>query len=146
MFIARLVKPNDILIYGRAIGERYVSGRDDASAADIKRRPWKERWRRYIRVRDVEFVNGTLGDGVSLNKLMNTLGPRAFRTTAQNLERGEGNVNPRLAYVRQAQVELTPEAIAWLNDRLDECFEKRGRIPKRTLAKIFSPTQIKVRA
>ncbi len=37
--VGRLVgEPNDILIYGRAIGTKYAQGRDDATPADIQRR------------------------------------------------------------------------------------------------------------
>src|SRR5205814_7218259 len=44
MFISRLVaNPSDIVIYGRSIGSSHVPGRDDATAADITRRPWKSR-------------------------------------------------------------------------------------------------------
>lgn len=71
--------PNDIRVYGRAMARRYEEGRDDASAEDIALRPWLERWPHFIRVHGLEFVDGTLGDGVSLNELMDELGPYAFR-------------------------------------------------------------------
>jgi hypothetical protein len=45
MFMSRLVRsPNDTMIFGRAIGRRYEEGRDDASASDLAKRPWKEDW------------------------------------------------------------------------------------------------------
>ena len=38
IFIARLTNdPNDIRVFGRAIGTRHVPGRDDATPADIAR-------------------------------------------------------------------------------------------------------------
>ncbi len=46
MFMGRLVKePNDTLIFGRAIGMKYIEGRDDATDADIAfpDREWKEK-------------------------------------------------------------------------------------------------------
>lgn len=45
MFMGRLVRrPDDILVFGRAIGLRHQPGRDDASPAEIARREWKSRW------------------------------------------------------------------------------------------------------
>lgn len=62
MFMGHLVSgPNDIRVYGRAVARAYEEGRDDASAEDIARRPWLERWPHFIQVRDLEFVDGTLG-------------------------------------------------------------------------------------
>lgn len=143
MFMGRLVDhPNDVRIFGRAVGMKYQEGRDDATAEDIARRGWKAKWSRYIRVDDAnaEFVNGTLADGVSLKELMNDLGSRSFASTMRHLKLGKGNTNPRTAYSRQAHVELTPEAIVWLNDRLDQCFARHGKIPQGVLAKLGKPT------
>ena len=61
IFIAQLTsKANDIRIFGRAVGMKHQPGRDDATFADIERRPWKEKWPRYIRVHHAEFVAGTI--------------------------------------------------------------------------------------
>jgi hypothetical protein len=58
--------PNDILIYGKAIGSKHDPLRDDASEAELQLRPWRVRWPHYIRVHDAEFLAATLADGVSL--------------------------------------------------------------------------------
>jgi HKD family nuclease len=80
IFIARLTNdPNDIRVFGRAIGMRHVPGRDDATPADIARRSWKATWPRYIRVYHAEFVAGTMANGVSLNELMGALGANLRR-------------------------------------------------------------------
>lgn len=135
MFMGRLVRdPNDVLIFGRAIGVRHVKNRDDASPSDIERRPWKERWPHYVRVRDGEFVAGILRNGVPLNQLMNALGANAFVSTQRNLKRGVGNTNPRRAYRQQAAVELTAKAAGWVNARLDGEFRKHGRLTARDLS------------
>ena len=146
MFMGRLVDhPKDILIFGRAIGLKYKEGRDDATEAEIKKRPWKADWSRYIRVHDAEFVNGTLSDGVSLSALMEELGPNSFASTKRHLLAGVGNTNPRSAYNQQAAVELTPEAITWLIGRLDYCFARHGRISRAELDKLDWPEGSKVR-
>src|SRR5215207_3309913 len=76
MFLARLVRAgreSDILVFGRAVGLAHVERRDDASAEDLARRPWRRRWPHYVRVHDGRFVRGTLADGVSLGELMDAL-------------------------------------------------------------------------
>jgi hypothetical protein len=141
MFMARLVKdPADILIYGRAIGMQHVEGRDDASAADIALRPWKTIWPHYVRVHHAEFVAGTLANGVSLNALMDALKSDAFLPTQRNAAKGEGNTDPRRAYLQQAAVELTPQALAWVNERLQRAFNQYGTLPAADLATLDWPT------
>ena len=143
MFMGRLVqKPNDTLIFGRAIGMQYVEGRDDATEAEIELRSWKAKWPRYIRVHNAEFVNGFLSDGVSLNELMEKFGPNSFASTKRHGLNGLGNTNPRSAFNQQPAVELTPEAMVWLNQRLDSCFERHGKISPDALAKLDWPATI----
>jgi len=129
MFMGHLVSgPNDIRVYGRAIASAYEEGRDDAGAEDIARRPWLERWPHFIRVRDLEFVNGMLGDGVSLAELMDELGAYAFGPTAENADRGVGNVDPRQSIRQAAAVRLTEAGTSWLNEELERAFRKFGRV------------------
>ncbi|HJV26311.1 MAG TPA: phospholipase D family protein [Aromatoleum sp.] len=134
IFIARLTRdPNDIRVFGRAIGMSYVSGRDEASPAEIKSRPWKEKWSQYIRVHRAEFVAGTMANGVSLNELMLALGPDSFAPTKRNADRGKGNTDPRKAYRQQAAVELSSQGRSWLSERLQAAFDFHGTVPQATL-------------
>jgi hypothetical protein len=96
---------------------QYVDGRDDATDAEIELRPWRARWSRYIRVHDVEFINGNLSDGVSLNELIDSFGPDSFASTKRNALAGSGNTNPRSAPSQQPAVELTTGAMAWMHRR-----------------------------
>jgi hypothetical protein len=131
MFIARMTEePNDIRIFGRSIGMKHVPGRDDATPEDIALRPWRADWSRYIRVHHAEFVAGTMTNGVSLNELMDELGANAFAATQRNAGDGEGNTNPRRAYLQQAAVELSAEGLAWLSNRLQAAFDKHGVVPQ----------------
>ncbi len=136
MFIARLTDEPDIRIFGRAIGMKYHPVRDDASPEDIKLRPWREQWSRYIRVHNAEFVAGTMANGISLNKLMDTFESDSFAPTQRNAASGTGNTNPRLAYRQQAAVELSPQGIFWLNERLQTAFNGHGIVPQDTLDQI----------
>ena len=138
IFMGRLASGdrNDIRIFGRAIGRAYTDGRDDATPADIERRQWRGKYSRYVRVRNTEFVLGTMQNGVSLNELMNTLGADAFAATQRNAARGEGNTNPRRAYLSQAAVELSTEGLSWLGERLQASFDAYGKVPQDTLNRL----------
>lgn len=127
MFMGHLVSgPNDIVVYGRGIARAYEEGRDDASAEDVARRPWLARWPHFIRVHDVEFVDGTLGNGVSLNELMDELGPYAFGPTAENADRGIGNVDPRKSIRQAAAIRLSEAGTSCLNEELEDAFREFG--------------------
>ncbi len=140
IFIARLTQePNDIRIFGRAVGMKHQPGRDDATHTDITLRPWKEKWPRYIRLHNAEFVAGTMENGVSLNELMDALGADSFAPTQRNAARSQGNTNPRRAYLQQAAVELSAEGLSWLGDRLQAAFDTHGKVPQDTLDRLDWP-------
>ncbi len=137
MFIGRFTdKPDDIRIFGRGVGMKHNPDRDVASAEDIDRRSWREKYSRYIRVHHAEFVAGTLENGVSLYELMEALGSDSFASTQRNALLGAGSTDPRLAYRQQPAVELSPEAISWLGERLQGAFAAHGTVPQDTLGKI----------
>ena len=139
IYIGRLIEnPNDIRVFGRAIGMRHVPGRDDATPKDIARRDWKEDWPRYVRVHHAEFVAGKMANGVSLNELMNVLG-KTRMPTARNAALGAGNIDPRKAYRQQAAVQLTADGKSWLDDRLQDAFQTYGTIPQDALDKLDWP-------
>jgi PLD-like domain len=143
IFIARLTEePNDIRVFGRAIGIKHEPGRDDATPEDIALRPWKEKWPRYIRVHHAEFVAGTMANGISLNALMTSLGADSFLPTQRNAARAEGNTDPRRAYRQQAAVELSKEGREWLSDRLQAAFDLHGKVPQDDLEKLDWPTAV----
>jgi hypothetical protein len=130
MFMGHLVSgPNDILVYGRGIARAYEEGRDDASAGDIALRPWLARWSHFIRVHDVEFVDGALGDGVPLSELMDELGAYAFGPTAENADRGIGNVDPRKSIRQAAAIRLSEAGASWLNEEIEGRFREFGKLP-----------------
>ena len=141
IYMARLVKyPNDILIYGRAIGMQHKPGRDDASDEDISLRSWKTRFPHYIRVHHAEFISGSLSNSVSLYQLMNALKYNAFKSTQFNATAGFGNTDPRKAIRQQAAMELTTEATKWLSDRLEAAFNEHGKITPAEMAQLDWPS------
>ena len=141
IYFGRLVRdPKDIRVFGRAIGMAHVPGRDDATEADIARRSWKVRHRRYVRVQDAEFVSGSLENGVSLNEMMDALKADAFASTLRNLTAGTGNTNPRRAYRQQAHVELSGQGLRWLSERLERAFAAHGKVLPETLEELDWPS------
>ena len=136
MFIARLTDEPNIRIFGRAVGMKYHPGRDDASAEEIALRPWKKDYPRYIRVYHTEFVAGTIANGISLNELMCALKSDSFTSTQRNAACGTGNMKPRRAYGQQAAVELSPQGISWLGERLQAAFDEHGKVPQDILNQI----------
>lgn len=132
MFMGRLVEnPNDIIIYGRAIGLQHVEGRDEATPEEMNhpQRGWKKDWPIYVRVHHAEFVAGKLAYGIRLSNLMDELKSDSFLPTQKNARNGgDDNIDPRRAYRQQAHVQLTNEAFAWLNHRLEEAFVKHGKL------------------
>jgi hypothetical protein len=141
MFMGRLVeKPDDILIYGRAVAMQYEHGRDDATLDDLRLRPWKKDFPHYARVHHAEFVGGTLANGVSFYQLLDELKADAVASTQRNLQRGEGNTDPRWAYRRQAAVELSVSGCAWLNHHLERAFAQHSRLAPALLNQLDWPT------
>ena len=140
IFMGRLIqKPNDIRIFGRATGMKYRRGHDDATEADISCRRWKRAYPHYIRVYNPEFLAGKMENGISLNELMEELSANSFWRTQSNSHLGEGNTNPRKAYLRQPSVRLSPEGFSWLNERLEAAFATHGKIPNDTLLNLDWP-------
>jgi hypothetical protein len=140
MFMGHLVRgPNDIVVYGRAVATAYEEGRDDAGAEDIALRPWLGRWPHFIRVHDLEFVDGALGDGVSLGELMDELGAYAFGPTAENADRGIGNVDPRQSIRQAAAVRLSEAGASWLNEELEVAFRRCGMVPAEEVSGLDRP-------
>ena len=132
-------EPNDIIVFGRAIGMEHNPEHDTATKGDIEVRPWKEKWPHYIRVHHAEFVAGDMKNGISLNELMDVLDADSFAPTQRNLASGNGNTEPRRAYRQQAAVELSAEGIAWLSDKLQAAFDRHGKVPEVELNELDWP-------
>jgi hypothetical protein len=141
LFTALIVKdPDDILIFGRAVGMHYRDGVDDASKADIALRGWKVSWPHYVRVHHGQFLAGTMANGVSLNALMTAMKANAFASTKRNADLKTGNTDPRKSYLRKPAVELTPEAAEWIDERLATAFARFGTLSPTEMQGLDWPT------
>jgi hypothetical protein len=138
IFMGQPVKePDDILIVGRAVGMHYEAGRDDATKDDVARRPSRAKWSRYIRVHHPTFLAGTLSNGISLDELMESLKSDAFAPTQRHATKERGNTDPHESIGHQQYyVKLTPQAIKWLNERLEQAFAQYGVLPPAELEQL----------
>ena len=135
--------PDDIRVFGRAIGIKHVPIRDDATQEDIDRISWRVDYPHYTKVHHAEFVAGTLANGVSLNELMRSKKHDSFASTQRNYEQNSGkNTNPRHAYSQHARVELASAGQEWLEQHLNESFETHGTISTRELANLYWPDSV----
>ena len=128
LFMARIAAPDDLLIFGSAIGWRHRGDEDVASAAEIKARPWKENWANYVRVHSGRFINAELSEGVSMRAMMTELGSDSFRSTQRNAEGGSGNTDPFASYMRKPGMPLTDISREWIGCRLEALFRRHGEV------------------
>lgn len=141
MFLSRMVQnPDDIIVFGRAIGMQHRHSEDDATDEDIKQRPWKTKWPHYIRVHHAEFIAGTLANGVSLYALMDALGSDAFAPTQRNAAKKHGNTNPHRAYLQQAAVQLSPQGKDFLIEQFEAAATRFGKLAPTVLAALDWPS------
>jgi hypothetical protein len=123
-------------IVGRGISIAHDERQDIASPEDIEHRSWLVDWPYLVRVHHCEFIRGQLGDGVSLNDLIATLGPDSFSSTQRRRQEGEQNVKPRQVLARKADVQLSAEGFAWLTGRFEDALTRHGKIPETDIDKL----------
>jgi HKD family nuclease len=130
MFPAVLTdNPHDIVIIGRAYAMAFVEGFDTATVADwsVPNRDWKEDWPFRTRFRNSEFIEGTIADGVSLDRVMRIFGNDAF-VTSQEAAKLDPTFKPQKSVRQHPYVRLTYEAAQWVNAQLDLRFAALGTI------------------
>ncbi|MCC5995848.1 MAG: phospholipase D family protein [Oceanicaulis sp.] len=142
-FVAQLVRNkqtgNDARIFGRVrVSEGHVDGRDDASPADIAypRRDWKGKWPHYVRVHGGQFLNATLGEGVSVYDLIADMGPDVWQSHIRSQRIVD---NPRLALQHAPHVLMSVEGFQEANCRLEAAFARHGMIPDRVMSELDWP-------
>jgi len=140
MYMARMVgAPNDMRIFGRAIASRHDPDRDNASDADIRRRP---RWAQspcYVRVHQPQFIAGSLHNGVSLNELFSVIGAGALASTMRNARAHSGNTDPALSIRRHPGAQLGGPGHARLRAAFEGAINTHGRMPDAALDRLDWP-------
>jgi hypothetical protein len=56
------------------------------------------------------------------------MGAYAFGPTAENADRGVGNVDPRQSIRQAAAIRLTEAGMSWLSEELELAFRKFGKV------------------
>jgi len=59
---------------------------------------------------------------------MDELGPYAIGPTAENADRGVGNVDPRRSIRQAAAIRLSEAGTSWLGEELESAFGRLGRV------------------
>ncbi len=131
IYMARLTThPNDYAIFGKAEAIRYVDDRDRATKNEIAQRDWKKQWPIYLRVRNPVFIDGTLGDCIFLGDLIKALDYNSFPSTFKRYKKGEKSINPKMSLAQRASIELTKDAVDWLEPRFQSALNSPGKVPE----------------
>lgn len=129
IYLARMTEPADFAIFGKAEAIKYVEWRDRFSKAEIAARDWKKDWPVCLRYRNPVFLDGILGDCVTLYELINALKHSSFPTTQARYDRGDQDINPYRSLSQQPYVRLTPQAVQWLEPRFQATLARKGKVP-----------------
>jgi hypothetical protein len=70
---------------------------------------------------------------------MDALGADAFASTQRNMRAGNGNTNPRHAYLRRPAVELTQDGYGWITARFQQAFDDHGKLDPLELDRLDWP-------
>jgi HKD family nuclease len=140
IYMARLTyDPYDFSIFGKAEAIEYVEGRDEVSSNELIERPWKEHWPIYLRVKNATFIDGTMEDGVLLYDLISALDHQSFESTKRRYAEGKRDINPNLSLSRQPYVKLSLEGAEWVEERLNDSFERVGKISNEFISSLPKP-------
>lgn len=129
IYLARMTDPADYAIFGKAEAIKYVESRDRFSKSEIAAREWKKDWPVCLRYRNPVFVDGILGDCVTLYGLIDSLKYSSFPTTQNRFNNGEKGINAYRSLSQQPYVRLTPQAVQWLEPRFQATLDRKGNVP-----------------
>jgi hypothetical protein len=131
IFLSRMThSPDDMRIIGRGIAIAHDDEQDVASEADLAEREWLSEHPFLVRGHHCEFIQGQLGDGVSLNDLVEALASDGFQSTQRRSSAGEQNISVPRTWARKADVRLSDVGFRWLTERFEDALAARGAIPE----------------
>lgn len=141
LFLIRMVKDdcltpqNDYVVFGRAkVASPFDLNLDRASNEDIKRIPFRKEWPLYLRLKEPEFINGTLRNGIVIQDMIKELGCKSFQRTI--------NWHPqdiRRVFSNQSWVEVTELACLWLDKMFDKAILNHGCVTQQELDRLPKP-------
>ncbi len=107
-------------IVGRANAVAYRPLIDDASDEEREVDPFLERFPHAIRLEDVHFIRGVVGEGIPIKKLMNKLGAQLFESTLKNYQLKRGNIDPQKSILQKSIIRLADKGSLETHSLLDE--------------------------
>ena len=137
VYIARMLDGTNYSLFGRAECLRHVDERDNASEEEIEILDWKERWPIYIRVKNAEFIDASMGNCPKMSDLIGSLEAESFESTSKRLAAGEIDIKPWNSLRQQADVQLSLTAAMWLERQFDQCMDQYGRVDKAFIESLF---------
>jgi len=118
IYLARITtEPDDYAIFGKGLAIKHVNGRDSATLNEINERGWKKKWPLYLRLKDVELIDGTLGDCTLMNCLIDELDYLSFVSTVRRYKNGERDIKPKRSLSQQPYVKLSLQGAKWVEKR-----------------------------
>jgi len=144
VFMARMSHhiKNDYSIFARGVAIAHDRIRDIAGPDDIAHINWIEDWPILVRVRDVQFINGTLADCPRMNDLTNDLDYESFEPTLRNYLKGSGNISPKSALQQKSDIRLSDSGAIWMEDRFERALNSCGTIPQKFINQFYSGLSI----
>ncbi len=133
---------NDYSIFARGITIAHDRVRDIAGPDDIAHIDWIEDWPILVRVKDVQFINGSLKDCPRMNDLTSDLGYESFEPTLRNYSRGIGNISPKSALQQKSDIRLSDSGALWMERKFEEAITLRGKIPQSFIDQFYCGIRI----
>lgn len=129
IYISRMTEfPSDFKVFGKAQAYSFVAERDHSTKREQKERPWKKMWPWYLRLKSPVFIDANLEDCPSLYELIRDLDYTSFPSTVRRFKDGERAIKPFNSLKQQAKIELTPQAVEWLESRFQGAIKTFGKV------------------
>lgn len=129
LFMSRMTEDGDMRIIGRAVAIAHDAERDVATADQTARRPWLQQWGYLVCVHHPKFIAGTLANGVSLDDLVEEVGPLAFVSTKKRLRAGEKDIQTRRIFSQKPDAALSEEGFGWMTEQFEAALAQHGSVP-----------------
>lgn len=132
VFMAQLSRhtENDYSIFARGVTIKHNRNRDVAGIDDFNHLEWVKDWPVLVRVKEVQFINGTYGDCPRMNDLIKDLDYECFESTLKNYKQNSGNISPNYALMQKSDVRLSEAGALWMEDKFEKAISKKGQIPE----------------
>lgn len=111
---------NESYIVGRATAVAYRPLIDDATDEEQATDEFYARFPHALRLENVRFIRGAVGEGVGSHDLMARLGAQLFESTRRNLEKKSGNIDPVKSIAQKSIIRLAEKGEEETNTLLDE--------------------------